>query len=309
MDTVASAPAWAASTSVVSASGAECPSATALLNALVAGAATSTMVLPPSLAAPSCWTPARAASSAAASAGRSTSGASPSDLPARRKAVPYSGPEAPPTLEISVRPVRVRTAPGVAGWSASSAAVTAVNPRARLVPWSASPMAASSWVRWSRCAWTTAAMAVIQARKKSASMHLASPAQARCVHRGVPQPGQGVGELHDRHREALHLQAGDVVADQVPGHPGAVRLQVLLHLVEQDVQLHQRGAAHAVDHDQQVAGQRHVGPDGVEHRAGQVVGAGDRGALPARLAVDADAQLDLGFGQVETGLAHGRECG
>ena len=71
---------------------------------------------------------------AAASAGRSTSGASPSALPARRKATPYSGPEAPPTLEISVAPVSVSTAPGVAGAAVSSALSTAVNPRARLMP-------------------------------------------------------------------------------------------------------------------------------------------------------------------------------
>src|SRR6201992_1620174 len=242
METVASAPAWAAVTSAASASAADWPSATALLNALVAGASTSTMVLSPSLAAPSCWIPPSAASSAAARAARSRSAASPSDLPARRKAVPYSGPDAPPTLGISVRPVSPRTAPGVAGGSASSAATTAVNPRSRLVPWSASPMAASSWVRWSRWSRITAAMSVIQARKTSASMvsppggaggsaypqrlFSASPAQPGRVHWRVPQPGQVVGELGDRHREALHVQAGDVVADQVPGHPGTLALDV-----------------------------------------------------------------------------------
>src|ERR1700744_4418294 len=320
METVASAPAWGAVTSQPSASDAGCPSATALLNALVAGASASTIVLSPSLAAPSCWIPASAASSAAARAGRSTSAASPSDLPARRKAVPYSGPDAPPTLEISVRPVSVRTAPGVAGWSASSAATAAVKPRARLVPWSASPMAASSWVRWSRCSVTTAMMSVIQARKTSASMvsppgraqvsvrtPSASPAKPRCVHRRVPQPGQVVGELGDRDREALHVQAGDVVANQVPGHPGTLALDVPLDLGEHDVELDQRGAAHAVDHDQQVAGQRHVVADGVEHVTGQVAGGGDRGPFPAGLAVDADAQLDLGLGQLEVWLAHGRK--
>ena len=52
----------------------------------------------------------------------------------------------------------------------SSTAVTAPKPRAMLMPWSASPMAASSWVRWSRCVSTTAAAAVIQSRKNAASM-------------------------------------------------------------------------------------------------------------------------------------------
>ena len=41
---------------------------------------------------------------------------------------------APPTLEIRVEPVSVRTAPGVAGAAVSSALSTAVNPRARLMP-------------------------------------------------------------------------------------------------------------------------------------------------------------------------------
>ena len=115
MDTVATAPAEAASASTERASSSDAPSAIALLNALVAGASASTMVLSPSRAAPSCWTPARAASSAADRAGRSTSATSPSALPARRNAVPYRGPEAPPTLEIRVLPVTVEMAPGIAG--------------------------------------------------------------------------------------------------------------------------------------------------------------------------------------------------
>src|SRR6266704_1992620 len=136
MDTVAAAPAEAASASTDRASSGAAPSVIALLNALVAGASASTMVLSPSRAAPSCWTPARAASSAAARAGESTSAAPPSALPARRKAMPYSGPEAPPTLEIRVLPVTVKIAPGVAVFApgASRATSTAVKPRARLMP-------------------------------------------------------------------------------------------------------------------------------------------------------------------------------
>src|SRR5206468_12416250 len=149
-------------------------------------------------------------------------------LPARRNAMPYSGPEAPPTLEIRVLPVTVRIAPGVAVFApgASRAPSTAVKPRARLMPWSASPIAASSCVRWSRLASITPAADTIQARKTSASMMapdncgdplvLASPPQGGRVHRRVPQPGELVSELADRHRKALHLQAGDVVAHQVP---------------------------------------------------------------------------------------------
>ena len=44
------------------------------------------------------------------------SGASPRAVAARRKAVPYSGPAAPPTLDIRVIAVSLRAAPGVSGW-------------------------------------------------------------------------------------------------------------------------------------------------------------------------------------------------
>ena len=56
------------------------------------------------------------------------------------------------------------------GRRVASAPSTAVKPRARLMPWSASPIAASSWVRWSRLASMTPAADTIQARKTSASM-------------------------------------------------------------------------------------------------------------------------------------------
>ncbi len=97
------------------------------------------MVLSPSRAAPSSCTPASAASSAADSAGRSTSAALPRAFPARRKAVPYSGPAAPPTSEMMVAPVTARILPGVAaaatpGFWASRVRSTAVKPRARLMP-------------------------------------------------------------------------------------------------------------------------------------------------------------------------------
>ena len=139
MGMVPTAPADAASTSTDRASSGEAPSAIALLKARFPAARASTMVLSPSTAAPSFCTPPSAASSAADSAGRSTSAAFPRDFPARRKAVPYSGPAAPPTLEMMVLPVRIRIFPGVMGAaarrsSASSASSTALKPRARLMP-------------------------------------------------------------------------------------------------------------------------------------------------------------------------------
>src|SRR6516225_2531060 len=70
-------------------------------------------------------------------------------------------------------------------------------------------------------------------------LELASPAQGGRVHRRVPQPGERVCELADRHRKSLHLQAGDVVAHQVPGDPCPLALQVPLYLTEDHVQFQQ----------------------------------------------------------------------
>src|SRR5215469_4569538 len=188
----------------------------------------------------------------------------------------------------------------------------AVNPRARLIPWSASPIAASSWVRWSRCDSMTVPASASQARKNAASItaprgsgrrppgaaaaglsFLPSPPQGGRVYRSVPKVGERFGELADRHGETLHLQAGDVVADQVPGDPRALPGDVLVHFVVDHVQLDERRAAHAVDHHQDVAGQRHVGVDGVESDGGDLAGGSEWRAQPARLAMDADAELDL----------------
>ena len=64
--------------------------------------------------------------------------------------MPNSGPLAPPTVETSVIPTLEKSAPAVAGGLSSSAATAAFMPRSMFDPWSASPIAASSSVRWSR---------------------------------------------------------------------------------------------------------------------------------------------------------------
>ena len=65
------------------------------------------------------------------------------------QAVPHSGPLAPPpTVETSVPPAVASSRPGGTGPSTSpNFSTTPVKPRSMLVPWSASPIAASSWVR------------------------------------------------------------------------------------------------------------------------------------------------------------------
>ena len=59
-----------------------------------------------------------------------------------------SGPLAPPTVLTSVLPARMRRRPGgTSPFCPASAFSTASKPRVMFVPWSPSPMAASSWVR------------------------------------------------------------------------------------------------------------------------------------------------------------------
>ena len=72
---------------------------------------------------------------------------------------------------------------------------------------------------------------------------------------------------------------------------------------EDDVQLDERGTAEAVDHHQHVAGQRQVGVDGVQGDAGDLPRGDERAAGTAGFAVDADAELDLVFAQLEAGLS------
>src|SRR5262249_21392207 len=155
-------------------------------------------------AAPSCWIPARAASNAAPSCIADTSRSSPRVLPACRKPVPYKGPDAPPVLLISARPTVVSTAPGVVGEVSSSISCAVWKPRRRLMPWSASPIAASRWVRWSALSTTSWVASAIQARKVLTSIAYllgslggwsAAPAQRRGLDGGVPELGQLRGEF------------------------------------------------------------------------------------------------------------------
>src|SRR5689334_9305086 len=222
--------------------------------ARTAGASASTIVLSPSCAAPSSTTPASAAASASASSRGPKSGASPSALPARRKAVPHSGPLAPPTVETSVEPAVVRSLPGGAS-SPSSFATTAVKPRSMLVPWSASPIAASSCVRQSRCSCSVAAAASTHRFTVPASTLVPpasivrpsrTPAQRRGVYGCIPQRGQLVVKLEQGDRDPGHLEARDVVADEAARGGDAVLLELLRQFRVDEVELDRRGAAEAV---------------------------------------------------------------
>ncbi len=129
------------------------------------------MVLSPGSAAPSFLIAASPAANASANSAGSAV-APGSAAPIARKALPYSGPEAPPTLEISVLPVLVRTAPTEAGSRVSRTAETAVKPRRRFLPWSPSPIAESSSVRWASCCSTAVANPRTQASTSGMSTKL-----------------------------------------------------------------------------------------------------------------------------------------
>jgi len=84
--------------------------------------------------------------------------------------VPYNGPLAPPTVEISVIATPFSTAAISASHHPSSLAATARKPRAMFSPWSLSPIGASSSVRYAFCASNTDAARSSQARINARSM-------------------------------------------------------------------------------------------------------------------------------------------
>src|SRR3989441_1976206 len=91
---------------------------------------------------------------------------------AAQRRAPQS-PLAPPTVPTSVRPARMRSLPGGELESASRAWTTASKPLVMLVPWSPSPIAASSWTRWSFSSRMTTSIPCIQVAIVAASMTLA----------------------------------------------------------------------------------------------------------------------------------------
>lgn len=95
-----------------------------------------------------------------------------------------------------------------------------------------------------------------------------------------------------RHR---HVQRSAVFADVVARDLDAALREFLVSQPVQDVQLTDRRAAQAVDHqgDAFAAGEGQVGDDGVEQLRDDLRGGGDVDALAAGLTVDADTHLGL----------------
>src|SRR5215213_3939729 len=114
-----------------------------------------------------------------------------------------------------------------------------------------------------------------------------------------------VVELQERYGESRHLQRGHVIPDV--GHPPnshSLALQYVGDVGVGYVELHQRRAAHTVDHHGNLgAGEIHgVAQDLLQHLIDNLVCRRDFLALDAWLAVDADADLHLVLADIEDGL-------
>src|SRR6185369_2482047 len=122
-----------------------------------------------------------------------------------------------------------------------------------------------------------------------------APAQGGRMNRRVPEPDEVVVELQEGDREAGHLEAGDVVADQAPPDRDPLSAEDLRDAVERDVELDERRAAHSVDEGEDVvaAAQTEIRDDRREEPLGHVVDRGELLPAPAGLAVDPDPDLDL----------------
>src|SRR3954447_21163633 len=196
-------------------------------------------------------------------------------------------------------PTLLSSGPAPEGGLSSSAATAAFIPRSMLVPWSASPIAESSSVRWSRSCATSSAKRRTHASKAAVVTWslIASdpPPQSRSPDRSVPERQELVVGLEQRDRRAGHLQRRDVGADQRPGHAHAVLRQDLVDLVVHHVELDQRRATQTVDErdDTVPRRERQVGQDRLEQHLGDLLRRRQRQPLPAGLAVDADAEPHL----------------
>src|SRR5918996_5170971 len=114
-----------------------------------------------------------------------------------------------------------------------------------------------------------------------------------------------VVELQERYGEPRHLQRSHVIPDV--GHPEDLDAFALQHVGDVGVgyvELHQRRAAHAVDHHGHLgAGEVNgVAKDLFQHLIDDLVCRRDVLALDAWLTVDADADLHLILADVEDGL-------
>src|SRR3954449_771083 len=278
------------------------------LRASSAGPSASSIVLSPRSALPRLITPCTPASRASVKPATSSSDLPVAAWPICMNSVPYRAPAAPPTLETSAMPTAFSDAPMSSPSVASSRSSAFFIPRSMFVPWSPSPIAPSSLVRYWRFSATSAANRFIQSSMASCVIVTglrAAPLQGDRVDRRVPQPLELVVKAQQRDRAARHLQRGDVGPDEVARDRDPAALQVLVQLVVDDVQLDQRRAAHPVDEGEHLVALlvRDVLDDRAREAFDDLRRRLELHALAARLAVDADADLHLVGSEGEVRLA------
>src|SRR5207237_2703227 len=115
-------------------------------------------------------------------------------------------------------------------------------------------------------------------------------------------------ELEQGDREAGHLEARDVRANEAATDPDALAAKDLRDAVEGAVELDERGPAHAVDEREHgvAASETQVGDDRRDEPFRHVVDRRELLASPARLTVDADPDFDLVIAEFERWRTRGR---
>ena len=111
----------------------------------------SSMVFSPVVDLPRCLIPSMAASKAALISSAVSSSFPLEVIPAFMNAVPYNGPDAPPTVETNVMPTPFKMSSMFFSSNVGNFSSTAFMPRLMLIPWSPSPMAWSISVKAWRC--------------------------------------------------------------------------------------------------------------------------------------------------------------
>src|SRR5438067_7794854 len=183
--------------------------------------------------------------------------------------------------------------------------------------------AASSWVRYSLFASTSAANARIQRRMSSwprlmrpdafsvsatsTILCLCRPSETRGLDRRIPEASQLVVESQQGDRAARHLQRRDVGPDQVARDRDPALAQEPVQVVVDEVELDQRGAAHAVDEGEYLVAllERQVLDDRSREPLDDLARGSELDPLAAGLAVNPDPDLHLVVAELEGRLPGG----
>src|SRR5919199_6752049 len=121
------------------------------------------------------------------------------------------------------------------------------------------------------------------------------------MHRRIPEPDELVVQLKQRDRAAGHFERRDVVADQPAADVYPEPIEIALELMIYHVQLDQRRTAHSIHQGQHIVTtlERQILDDHLRQHLDDLCSRPALDALPARLAMNADADLHLVVADVE----------